>query len=91
MRTRRPDLMPRRTKAERRAELVELMAATCNRLREESALVDVVVVVVGTTGKAGEVLIDYGQSNPAAVFGVMSEALESLDCDEPEEIEGEDD
>tara|TARA_R110000803_G_scaffold43701_7_gene93056 strand:+ start:9101 stop:9361 length:261 start_codon:yes stop_codon:yes gene_type:complete len=77
----------RRTTTEKLLELTgELMPAACNRLREECSSADVVVVIVATRGKAGEVYIDWGQSNPAAVFGVLEEALANM---QPEAESGE--
>ena len=47
------------------------------RLKEESSIADVVVVIVATTGKNGRTYIEYGSANPAAVRGVVDAAYEA--------------
>jgi hypothetical protein len=74
----------------------EVICANNHRVREEASEVDVSVTIVGTGGKGGRVLGDYGRSNPVAAMGVVyawlcemeaqhGEVRTAEDADEPED------
>lgn len=63
----------------RKAKLRELQQASVWRLREESTIAEVVISIVGTGGHSGEVFVEWGQSNPAGVYGVLQTAMEQVE------------
>lgn len=66
---------PRRNERERMNRVEEVIAASTHRVREEAAAVDVAVTIVGTGGKGGRVLGDFGTSSPVAAMAVVYQWL----------------
>lgn len=71
----------------RPSKLPELMAAAVWRMREESTEAETIILIVGTSGRKGKVRLEFGTGNPAAVYGVLCDAIQQLEVElniEPE-------